>query len=100
MTLRVDELSSGLTTAMLSKSIREECERVHTDFLKRHSLKLWLLAVTGLQDRAPSVEATSNAQVGADGATKKITLTLSFGEDLMSFLEEQYALWLARRGGV
>jgi hypothetical protein len=90
---RKNELGSGLTTATLSRSIREECERVHPAFLSRRSLDSWSLTVIGQQ--APVVTATSNAPDG-QSATEHITLTLSFGEDLMSFLEGQYAQWQAR----
>jgi hypothetical protein len=86
----VKELEGGLTVALLSASFRETCERVHADFLTRHSLGKWTLSVIGEQYR-PIATATSNPHDDVDGVTVEMALDFSFPENLTNFLESQHS---------
>jgi hypothetical protein len=90
-----DEPFNGLTTYMLSKSIREECERAHREFLVKYALQHWSLVVTNIQDR-PAITVASNPPDDAGHVTREIAVTLGFAKELVGFLDGQHAAWRTR----
>jgi hypothetical protein len=50
-----DDSDNGLVTVHLSREIQEVCEKVHSEFLRKHRLKYWILSVVGPTAPARSV---------------------------------------------
>jgi len=91
------EGNTGLATAMLPPEIQRDCAQVHSAFLAKHDMPVWMLAVTGLSHPHPAVSATSNPPDGTEGTTEEITLTLDFSTDWIRFLDRQHSEWLRRK---
>lgn len=82
------EQDKGLVTQRISQRLESWCEAAHSAFLASHNLAYWQLTVIGLQ--VPAVSVTSEAPSGDVVGPTEVALTLSFEEDLRTFLESHY----------